>query len=93
MDVSFISATLLLEPVFAAAPSLNEAVILVKPQFEAGASTWARAASSAIRGASAGHRQSRRLRPLARLAGGRDDSIAHHRHGRQPRVSALRARA
>jgi 23S rRNA (cytidine1920-2'-O)/16S rRNA (cytidine1409-2'-O)-methyltransferase len=36
MDVSFISATLLLEPVFAAAPSLCEAVILVKPQFEAG---------------------------------------------------------
>lgn len=36
MDVSFISATLLLEPVFAAAPSLEEAVILVKPQFEAG---------------------------------------------------------
>jgi 23S rRNA (cytidine1920-2'-O)/16S rRNA (cytidine1409-2'-O)-methyltransferase len=36
MDVSFISATLLLGPVFAAAPGLNEAVILVKPQFEAG---------------------------------------------------------
>jgi 23S rRNA (cytidine1920-2'-O)/16S rRNA (cytidine1409-2'-O)-methyltransferase len=36
MDVSFISATLLLEPVFAAAPRLAEAVILVKPQFEAG---------------------------------------------------------
>lgn len=36
MDVSFISATLLLEPVFVAAPSLREAVILVKPQFEAG---------------------------------------------------------
>jgi 23S rRNA (cytidine1920-2'-O)/16S rRNA (cytidine1409-2'-O)-methyltransferase len=36
MDVAFISATLLLEPVFAAAPHLNEAVILVKPQFEAG---------------------------------------------------------
>jgi 23S rRNA (cytidine1920-2'-O)/16S rRNA (cytidine1409-2'-O)-methyltransferase len=36
MDVSFISATLLLEPVFAAAPSIHEAVILVKPQFEAG---------------------------------------------------------
>ena len=36
MDVSFISATLLLEPVLAAAPSLREAVILVKPQFEAG---------------------------------------------------------
>jgi len=36
MDVSFISATLLLEPVLAAAPSLAEAVILVKPQFEAG---------------------------------------------------------
>jgi 23S rRNA (cytidine1920-2'-O)/16S rRNA (cytidine1409-2'-O)-methyltransferase len=36
MDVSFISATLLLGPVFGAAPSLEEAVILVKPQFEAG---------------------------------------------------------
>ncbi len=36
MDVSFISATLLLEPVFAAAPLLTEAVILVKPQFEVG---------------------------------------------------------
>jgi 23S rRNA (cytidine1920-2'-O)/16S rRNA (cytidine1409-2'-O)-methyltransferase len=35
MDVSFISATLLLGPVFAAAPGLTEAVILVKPQFEA----------------------------------------------------------
>jgi 23S rRNA (cytidine1920-2'-O)/16S rRNA (cytidine1409-2'-O)-methyltransferase len=36
MDVSFISATLLLEPVFKAAPDLREAVILVKPQFEVG---------------------------------------------------------
>jgi 23S rRNA (cytidine1920-2'-O)/16S rRNA (cytidine1409-2'-O)-methyltransferase len=36
MDVSFISATLLLGPIFAAAPSLSEAIILVKPQFEAG---------------------------------------------------------
>ena len=36
MDVSFISATLLLAPVLAAAPALAEAVILVKPQFEAG---------------------------------------------------------
>lgn len=36
MDVSFISATLLLGPVLAAAPRLNEAVILVKPQFEVG---------------------------------------------------------
>ena len=36
MDVSFISVTLLLEPVLAAAPALTEAVILVKPQFEAG---------------------------------------------------------
>jgi 23S rRNA (cytidine1920-2'-O)/16S rRNA (cytidine1409-2'-O)-methyltransferase len=36
MDVSFISATLLLEPVLAAAPELSEAVILVKPQFEVG---------------------------------------------------------
>jgi 23S rRNA (cytidine1920-2'-O)/16S rRNA (cytidine1409-2'-O)-methyltransferase len=36
MDVSFISARLLLPPVLAAAPGLGEAVILVKPQFEAG---------------------------------------------------------
>jgi 23S rRNA (cytidine1920-2'-O)/16S rRNA (cytidine1409-2'-O)-methyltransferase len=36
MDVAFISATLLLGPVLAAAPRLTEAVILVKPQFEAG---------------------------------------------------------
>jgi 23S rRNA (cytidine1920-2'-O)/16S rRNA (cytidine1409-2'-O)-methyltransferase len=35
MDVSFISATQLLGPVLAAAPALEEAVILVKPQFEA----------------------------------------------------------
>lgn len=36
MDVSFISATLLIGPVLAAAPQLREAVILVKPQFESG---------------------------------------------------------
>jgi len=36
MDVSFISATLVLPPVIAASPALEEAVILVKPQFEAG---------------------------------------------------------
>ena len=36
MDVSFISATLVLPPVIAAAPRLTEAVVLVKPQFEAG---------------------------------------------------------
>jgi 23S rRNA (cytidine1920-2'-O)/16S rRNA (cytidine1409-2'-O)-methyltransferase len=36
MDVSFISATLVIPPVVAAASTLNEAVILVKPQFEAG---------------------------------------------------------
>ena len=36
MDVSFISATLVLPPVLAAAPAVREAVILVKPQFEAG---------------------------------------------------------
>lgn len=36
MDVSFISATLVLGPVIAAALGLIEAVILVKPQFEAG---------------------------------------------------------
>jgi 23S rRNA (cytidine1920-2'-O)/16S rRNA (cytidine1409-2'-O)-methyltransferase len=36
MDVSFISATLVLPAVLAAAPGLREAVVLVKPQFEAG---------------------------------------------------------
>ena len=36
MDVSFISATLVIGPVLAAAQSLREAVVLVKPQFEAG---------------------------------------------------------
>jgi 23S rRNA (cytidine1920-2'-O)/16S rRNA (cytidine1409-2'-O)-methyltransferase len=36
VDVSFISATLVLPAVLAAAPSLVEAVVLVKPQFEAG---------------------------------------------------------
>jgi len=36
MDVSFISATLVIPPVVAAASTLDEAVILVKPQFEAG---------------------------------------------------------
>jgi 23S rRNA (cytidine1920-2'-O)/16S rRNA (cytidine1409-2'-O)-methyltransferase len=36
IDVAFISATLVLPAVLAAAPSLVEAVILVKPQFEAG---------------------------------------------------------
>ena len=36
MDVSFISATLVLPAVLGAAPDLREAVILVKPQFEAG---------------------------------------------------------
>jgi 23S rRNA (cytidine1920-2'-O)/16S rRNA (cytidine1409-2'-O)-methyltransferase len=36
MDVSFISATLLIAPVLAAAPALCQAVILIKPQFEAG---------------------------------------------------------
>jgi 23S rRNA (cytidine1920-2'-O)/16S rRNA (cytidine1409-2'-O)-methyltransferase len=36
MDVSFISATLVLPPVIAAATGLTEAVVLVKPQFEAG---------------------------------------------------------
>jgi 23S rRNA (cytidine1920-2'-O)/16S rRNA (cytidine1409-2'-O)-methyltransferase len=35
MDVSFISATMLLGPVLAAALALEQAVILVKPQFEA----------------------------------------------------------
>ena len=36
MDVSFISATLVMGPVLAAAPAVVEAVVLVKPQFEAG---------------------------------------------------------
>ena len=85
MDVSFISATLLLEPVFAAAPSLTEAVILVKPQFEAGREHRRQGRHRARpRGAPTGHRQSRRLRPVAGLGAGRDDSLADHRRGGQP---------
>jgi 23S rRNA (cytidine1920-2'-O)/16S rRNA (cytidine1409-2'-O)-methyltransferase len=74
MDVSFISATLVLGPVLAAAPGLREAVILVKPQFEASIS----------------HRQSCRLRSFDWLGGGRDHTVANHRHGREPRISSLR---
>ncbi len=36
MDVSFISATLVIGPALEAAPALREAIVLVKPQFEAG---------------------------------------------------------
>lgn len=36
MDVSFISAVLVIGPALAAAPAVREAVVLVKPQFEAG---------------------------------------------------------
>jgi len=36
MDVSFISAALLIGPVVEAGPSLRQAVVLIKPQFEAG---------------------------------------------------------
>ncbi len=36
MDVSFISATLVIGPVLDAAPHVRESVVLVKPQFEAG---------------------------------------------------------
>jgi 23S rRNA (cytidine1920-2'-O)/16S rRNA (cytidine1409-2'-O)-methyltransferase len=36
MDVSFISATLVIGPVLLAAPRICEAVILIKPQFESG---------------------------------------------------------
>jgi 23S rRNA (cytidine1920-2'-O)/16S rRNA (cytidine1409-2'-O)-methyltransferase len=36
VDVSFISATLVLPAVLAAATTLTEAVVLIKPQFEAG---------------------------------------------------------
>ncbi|MCA1687529.1 MAG: TlyA family rRNA (cytidine-2'-O)-methyltransferase, partial [Actinobacteria bacterium] len=35
-DLSFISLTVALESLFSATPSLREAVLLVKPQFEAG---------------------------------------------------------
>jgi len=48
MDVSFISVTLLLGPILAAAPSLEEGVILVKPQFEAGREHVGKGASCAI---------------------------------------------
>ncbi len=47
MDVSFISATLVLPAVIRAAPAATQIVVLVKPQFEAGQGTggqrWNRA--------------------------------------------------
>jgi predicted rRNA methylase YqxC with S4 and FtsJ domains len=92
MDVSFISATLLLAPVFAAAPSLTEAVILVKPQFEAGRENVGK--GGIVRDPEA-HQQAidrvARVRPRPWLAGRRDHSLANHRRGRQSRVPALRA--
>ena len=61
MDVSFISATLLLGPVFEAAPSLDEAVILVKPQFEAGRDSGQRRHCARSKSARTGHLRKSRL--------------------------------
>ena len=47
MDVSFISVAKVLPAVLACMAAGFEGVILVKPQFEAGPSMWARAASCA----------------------------------------------
>ena len=90
MDVSFISATLLLGPVLAAAPSLTEAVILVKPQFEAGREHVGK--GGIVRDPEAHQLAIDRVADCVRVAGlggGRDHSIADYRRGRQPRVSAL----
>ncbi len=91
MDVSFISATLLLAPVFAAAPALTEAVILVKPQFEAGRGNVGKGGivrdpevhKLAVEKVADVH-----YRP--RLACRRNHPLAHHRQRRQHRISPLR---
>jgi hypothetical protein len=87
MDVSFISATLVLPPVLAAAPALEEAVILVKPQFEAGRGNVGK--GGIVRDPEAHHWRSIEWNCVAGVGGGGDHSVADHRHGREPRVSAV----
>jgi 23S rRNA (cytidine1920-2'-O)/16S rRNA (cytidine1409-2'-O)-methyltransferase len=53
-DVSFISVRTALPPALALARPGWEALVLVKPQFEAGRRTWGRAGSSATRKSTAG---------------------------------------
>ncbi len=92
MDVSFISATLLLEPVFAAAPGLREAVILVKPQFEAGREYVGK--GGIVRDAEAHQLAIDKVAACVsspRLGGRGDHSIADYRRGREPGIPALRA--
>ncbi len=84
MDVSFISATLLLGPVLAAAPALTEAVVLVKPQFEAGRGHVGK--GGIVRDPEAHNMavgQGCRVRAWAGVAGGGVDSVADHRHRRE----------
>ena len=93
MDVSFISATLLIEPVLEAAPALREAVILIKPQFEAGRE---HVGKGGIVRDPAAHQLAidKVASPYAVLAlgGRRDDPIADHRRRGQPGIPALCAR-
>ncbi len=92
MDVSFISATLLLEPVFAAAPVAHRSRHPGQAAVRGRARTRRQGRHRPrSRGAPTRHRQGSRLPSLAGLAGRRNHSLAHHRRGGQPRVPALRA--
>ena len=92
MDVSFISATLLLGPVFAAAPALVEAVILVKPQFEAGREHVGK--GGIVRDPAAHELAIDKVAECVRSLGWQvveTIPFAHHGRRGQPGVSALRA--
>ncbi len=98
MDVSFISATLVLPAVIAAAlPESNDArkgkqiVVLVKPQFEAGREQVGKGRDRAR--SRCARRRGRESPPefdRSRLHAHRTYRIPHPRRGREPRISALR---
>ena len=91
MDVSFISATLVLPPVIAAAPDLHEAVVLVKPQFEAGREHVGK--GGIVRDPEAHQLAIDRVAACFVDQGWQvvgNHAVAHHRRGREPGVSAVR---
>jgi 23S rRNA (cytidine1920-2'-O)/16S rRNA (cytidine1409-2'-O)-methyltransferase len=94
MDVSFISATLVLPAVLGAlAPERErwrgEAVVLIKPQFEAGREHVGKGRHRAQRGGTtARHRARARVRGGAARRADRCDRVANHRRGGKRGVPA-----
>jgi 23S rRNA (cytidine1920-2'-O)/16S rRNA (cytidine1409-2'-O)-methyltransferase len=89
MDVSFISATLVLPAVLAAATTLTEAVVLVKPQFEAGRGHIGK--GGIVRDPEAHRLAIDRVTECLATLGARhyrSHRFAHYRHGRQSRIPA-----